>query len=76
MAFPMKAALHDKLASLSEAPGVYLMKDEAGRVLYVGKAKNLQHQVRSYFTGSDSRNLLPFLAEAVRPAAGGNEHVP
>jgi excinuclease ABC subunit C len=34
---------------LPEAPGVYLWKDEAGRVLYVGKAKRLRSRVRSYF---------------------------
>ncbi|HET6680458.1 MAG TPA: GIY-YIG nuclease family protein, partial [Gemmatimonadaceae bacterium] len=34
---------------LPEAPGVYLWKDEGGRVLYVGKAKRLRSRVRSYF---------------------------
>jgi len=38
------------------APGVYLMKDRAGRVIYVGKAKNLRARVRQYFRpGGDSR---------------------
>lgn len=37
-------------------PGVYLMKDRAGRVVYVGKAKNLRTRVRQYFRpGGDSR---------------------
>ena len=38
-----------KLESLPEHPGVYLMKDEAGEVIYVGKAKNLKKRVKSYF---------------------------
>jgi excinuclease ABC subunit C len=38
------------------APGVYLMKDRAGRVVYVGKAKSLRARVRQYFRpGADSR---------------------
>lgn len=37
----MKEQLRDQIASLPQEPGVYLMKDEAGQVLYGGKAKNL-----------------------------------
>ncbi|MFZ5830751.1 MAG: excinuclease ABC subunit UvrC [Planctomycetota bacterium] len=38
-----------KVRSFPRAPGVYLMKDAAGRVIYVGKAKNLRARAGSYF---------------------------
>ena len=41
--------LTDKLASLPAAPGCYLMRNAAGNVIYVGKAKQLRSRVRSYF---------------------------
>jgi excinuclease ABC subunit C len=40
------------LDTLPDKPGCYLMKDDAGRVIYVGKAINLKNRVRSYFHGS------------------------
>lgn len=41
--------LTDKLASLPAAPGCYMMKNDAGKIIYVGKAKALRSRVRSYF---------------------------
>ncbi len=41
--------LQDKLKKLPTTPGIYLMKDTHGDVIYVGKAKNLKQRVRSYF---------------------------
>ncbi|HLA85397.1 MAG TPA: excinuclease ABC subunit UvrC [Thermoguttaceae bacterium] len=39
----------EKVRSFPHAPGVYLMKDDAGRVIYVGKAKDLRNRAGSYF---------------------------
>lgn len=45
----MTDALADKLKHLPTSPGVYQHKDAEGKVIYVGKAKNLRSRVRSYF---------------------------
>ncbi|NVO00953.1 MAG: excinuclease ABC subunit UvrC [Geobacteraceae bacterium] len=48
------------------ASGVYLMKDETGRIIYVGKALNLKKRVSSYFNSSgDSRYQIRFLMARV-----------
>lgn len=44
--------LKAKLTLLPDKPGVYLMKNRAASIIYVGKAKNLKNRVRSYFSGS------------------------
>ena len=41
--------LRDKLSQLPNKPGIYLMKDRFGRVIYVGKARNLRKRVSQYF---------------------------
>lgn len=41
--------IQDILKTLPDDPGVYIMKDESGEVIYVGKAKNLKNRVRQYF---------------------------
>ena len=41
--------LEEKIAMLPDSPGCYLMKDDTGTIIYVGKAVNLKNRVRSYF---------------------------
>ena len=43
---------------LPHAPGVYLFRDSAGRVLYVGTSKDLRSRVRTYFTASETRSRM------------------
>ena len=62
----MKGKLEPTLKSLPAKPGVYLFRDAAGQVLYVGKAKSLRPRVRSYFQqSSDSRATIQQLPERV-----------
>ena len=46
MALPL---VEQRLQAIPDRPGVYLMKDAGGKVLYVGKANVLRNRVRSYF---------------------------
>ena len=39
----------EHLTNLPEGPGVYLFRDKANEIVYVGKAKNVRDRVRSYF---------------------------
>lgn len=41
--------MKEKLNNLPSSPGVYLMKDSLGGIIYVGKSKNLKKRVQSYF---------------------------
>ncbi len=41
--------LREKTAKLTTSPGVYLMKNASGEIIYIGKAKNLRNRVTSYF---------------------------
>ena len=52
MKLTLSETVRNKLDTLPSTPGVYLMKDETGKILYVGKAKSLRSRVRSYFQES------------------------
>lgn len=46
---PRLPFLQAKTAALTTSPGVYIMKNQQGKILYIGKAKNLRNRVTSYF---------------------------
>ncbi|MCX7726517.1 MAG: GIY-YIG nuclease family protein, partial [Chitinispirillaceae bacterium] len=56
----------DYILKFPDCPGVYLMKDSTGQVLYIGKAVNIKNRVKSYFLESiDNRPNIPFLLKKV-----------
>src|ERR671936_2613578 len=61
----MDAALEAKLEALPTEPGVYVMRDRKGEVVYVGKAVNLRSRVGQYFqpASSDTRAFITFLED-------------
>jgi len=54
--FKASEKIQNILASLPMKPGCYIMKDERGKIIYVGKAKKLRNRVRSYFNASAEGN--------------------
>ncbi|MGH7771222.1 MAG: excinuclease ABC subunit UvrC, partial [Candidatus Binatia bacterium] len=58
-------AIEEKLDSLPSQPGVYLMRDKGGKVIYIGKAKDVRARVRAYFRSGDGRSQVEFLMRRV-----------
>ena len=58
--------LREKANSLPMQPGVYIMKDAAGQVIYVGKSKKLKNRVTSYFVGSSHTYKTARMVSLVR----------
>ena len=50
---PRLLYLREKTSKLSHLPGCYIMRNKAGTIIYIGKAKNLHNRVSSYFRDSD-----------------------
>lgn len=59
---PLTDHIASKLALLPDKPGCYIMKDENGEILYVGKAKVLKNRVRSYFHGVHNNKTTKLVA--------------
>src|SRR5262245_109863 len=62
------AAFEERLKSVPHTPGVYIWKDSAGKILYVGKSKSLRDRMRSYFgaargLSSKTRRLVAQIAD-------------
>jgi excinuclease ABC subunit C len=53
--------LKSKILNLPSSPGVYVYKDKSGKIIYIGKAKNLKTRVKQYFSGHDERPQIPYL---------------
>ena len=60
-------SLEDKIKSLPTNAGVYIHKNADGKIIYIGKAKNLRNRVRTYF--QSSRNMDPKTRELVKRIA-------
>jgi excinuclease ABC subunit C len=56
---PANASIEEKLATLPNAPGVYILKDAGRTPIYVGKAKSLRDRVRSYFRVEGAGHTKP-----------------
>ncbi len=70
-------SIAEQVALVPTEPGCYIWKGEGGKVLYVGKAKNLRSRMRQYVTLQDGRFKIPLLMEQVRSfdyIVVGSEH--
>ncbi len=54
--------INNQLKNLPTSPGVYLYRNKKGKVIYVGKAKNLRDRVRSYFREGEKRRKAKIVA--------------
>ncbi|MBF0818632.1 excinuclease ABC subunit UvrC [Streptococcus acidominimus] len=59
----MNDLIRHKLTLLPDSPGCYLHKNQYGKIIYVGKAKNLRNRVRSYFRGSHDTKTTALVSE-------------
>ncbi|MCW4005612.1 MAG: excinuclease ABC subunit UvrC [Candidatus Bathyarchaeota archaeon] len=63
---PLEAPCEFKGSEVPTSPGVYLFRDDAGEIIYIGKAKRLRSRVRSYFCGKDQSLKTKKLVSQIR----------
>lgn len=61
----MNERIREKLKSLTTKPGVYVMKDKDGKIIYIGKAKNLKNRVSQYFRSSPKPSKVQAMVDNV-----------
>ena len=61
----MNNVIQEKLKTLTTQPGVYLMRDKDGVVIYVGKAKNLKNRVSQYFRNSPKASKVQAMVDNI-----------
>ena len=59
-------SIREQVDQVPVSPGCYLWKDGSGKVIYVGKAKNLRSRMRQYVTLQDDRAKIPLMMQVVR----------
>ena len=59
-------SIREQVNQVPTDPGCYLWKDGSGKVIYVGKAKNLRARMRQYVTLQDDRAKIPLMMQVVR----------
>ena len=59
-------SIRERVDQVPVSPGCYLWKDGSGKVIYVGKAKNLRSRMRQYVTLQDDRAKIPLMMQVVR----------
>jgi len=62
----LSSKIKAKLRALPDKPGCYLMRDENGKIIYVGKARSLRKRVQSYFRDATQRSAHPKVRSMVK----------
>ena len=65
----LSTVIREKLKTLPDAPGCYLMRDRDGKIIYIGKAASLRKRVQSYFRSHTKRTAQPKIRSLISSIA-------